>query len=252
MAGIKYSEKAIKKLLTDIHSGVITDMNLPEDLYQAIGEYMKNALFKGFGNTLKNVSAANSEILSSLRDNTYLFSAAKTYAFTNAAMDQLRDEDGVIKPFNKFYEDGVKVYGQYNEDWAKAEQVTTIGQAQMAKQWQSIESNKDILPILTFSTAGNPCPECAPFEGLTALVDDPVWDTCTPLLHFNCACIIIPSDDAELSSQSHIDNLPIDDNIPEDFQNNPGKTGEIFPASHPYFEDAPEEVFKQLEIPEED
>lgn len=253
MTGIKYSDRQIRKLLEDIHSGIITDMNLPQDLYEAIGKYMESAVYKGFGNTLKNVSTANAELLSDLRDNTWLFSAAKTYTFTNAAMDRLRDEDGVLKPFNKFYDDGVKVYGQYCKDYAEAEQITTVATAQTAKQWQSIQANKEIIPYLIFSTDGSPCPECAPFEGLKAPVDSPVWDTCLAPLHFRCLCIIVPDDDPEgLTSQADIDVLPIDDNIPEDFQNNPGKTGEIFPASHPYFEDTPEDVFKQLQIPDAD
>jgi hypothetical protein len=250
----KFTDKQIKKLLEDIHSGKASVDNLPENLYLALGEYFKKGLYDGFGSTLENVSDENLEILTDLRENVYLFAAAKTYAFTNAASAQLVDEDGKLKPFNQFYDDGLQVYDQYNKNWAKAEYETTIGQAQMAEQWQGIWANKDVLSMLTFSTAGNPCPECAPFEDLTAPVDDPIWDTCLPLLHFLCECIIVPSDDAEASSSEFIDNLPMD-NIPDDFKNNPGKSGEIFTSSHPYFEDAPEDAGKSnfgLEIPDED
>lgn len=251
----KYTQTQLKRLLSDIHSGTISETNLPEDLYNALGDYFKSALYKGYGKDLSTVTKSEEALLTDLRENVYLFSAAKIYQFTRAAADQLIDEDGAIKPFNKFFEDGKAVYEQYNEDYAQAEYVTVIGQAQMAEQWQSIEQNKDVLPLLTFSTAGMPCPECAPFEGLTALVDSPIWDTCTPLLHFRCECILIPSDDAEVSKDSFIDNLPIDENIPKDFQNNPGKTGEIFNKEHPYFSESPAELGKEnfgLSIPEED
>ncbi len=248
---IKYSDKQIFTLLKSIHTGIITEMDLPEDLYLRIGEYLSKALYKGFGSTLETVSKADEAILSDLRDNVYLFSAAKTYQFTKSARNLLTDSDGNIKPFKQFYEEGKVIAGDYLDAWAKAEYNTVIGQSQMAQQWQSIEANKDVLPMLTFSTDGNACPECEPFEGLSAPVDDPIWDIACPLLHFNCACILIPSDDAEPSSKEFVDDLPTDD-IPDDFQNNPGKTGEIFTKNNPYFEDTPKGVFGQLEIPNED
>lgn len=248
---IKFNSGKVERLLKQIHSGEITENNLPEDLYLQIAEYLKNALYQGFGSD----NFAENELLGDLRDNVYLFSAAKTYQFTRECADLLVNKEGEIKPFSQFYAEGQSVYDQYNKDWAQAEYVTTIGQSQMAKQWESIQANKEILPMLTFSTDGAPCEECAPFEGLTAHVDDPVWDICTPLLHFRCECILVPSDDAVAWDQKQIDELPIEENIPEDFRNNPGKTGEIYTKEHPYFEDVPKERAANnfgLEIPEED
>lgn len=247
---IKFNSGKVERLLKQIHSGEITENNLPIDLYEQIAEYLKNALYTGFGSS----KFEDNDLLSDLRDNVYLFSAAKTYQFTKTCSDLLVGDDGQIKPFNQFYAEGQALYGQYNEDWAQAEYVTTIGQSQMANQWQSIEANKEILPMLTFSTDGQPCPECEPFENLTASVDDPIWDIATPLLHFRCECILIPSDDAEPSSKEFIDNLPMD-NIPDDFKNNPGKTGEIFTKEHPYFSEAPKGLAKNnfgLSVPDED
>ncbi len=247
---IKFNSGKVERLLKQIHDGEITEKNLPEDLYEQIAEYFKNALYQGFG----SADFEADELLSDLRDNVYLFSAAKTYQFTRACAEALVDENGQRVPFNQFYAKGQEIYGQYNENWAQAEYITTIGMAQMAKQWQSIEANKEILPMLTFSTNGQPCDECERFEDLTARVDNPIWDVATPLLHFGCMCILIPSDDAEAWSQEKIDGLPVDD-IPEDFRNNPGKTGEVFTSSHPYFQDVPAEEAERnfgLEIPDED
>ncbi|MEB0262918.1 hypothetical protein [Mucilaginibacter sp. 10I4] len=247
---IKFNSGKIERLLKQIHSGEITETDLPVDLYDQIGEYFKNALYQGFGSG--DFEAI--ELLSELRDNVYLFSAAKTYQFTKACSDLLVNEQGEIKPFSQFYSEGQEVYGQYNETWAQAEYNTVIGQSQMANQWQTIEANKEILPMLTFSTNGVPCPECLPFEGLTAHVDSPIWDVATPLLHFNCQCILIPSDDAAESTKEFIGDLPMD-NIPDDFKNNPGKTGEIFTKEHPYFSGVPKGAAANnfgLEIPETD
>jgi len=247
---IKFNSGKVERLLKQIHNGVITEKNLPENLYEQIAEYLKQALYEGFGSD----KFTEDVLLSDLRDNVYLFSAAKTYHFTSACVELLVDDEGKRKPFSQFFEEGKAVYGQYNENYAAAEYITVFGQAQMAKQWQSIQANKSVLPMLTFSTNGMPCEECAPFEGLTAPVDDPIWDTCMPLLHFRCQCIVIPSDDAEAWSQDDINELPVDD-IPEDFQNNPGKSGQIFTADNPYFQDVPKDLAADnfgLEVPEED
>lgn len=235
MAKFKYTDKQVIRLLKGIHSGNINETDLPKDLYEAIKDYLTSGLIKGFGYSLEDVPKEQEPLLQDLYDNVTFFSAAKTFSFIKEASDLLVDEDGVVKPFSQFKTEAEATYGKYNEDWLEAEYRTTIGQSQAAQQWQTIEASKDILPFLTFTTAGNPCPECEPFEGLTAHVDDPIWDICTPLLHYNCECALLQSDDAEVTPQDDIDKLPTDD-IPELFRNNPGKTGEIFTKDHPYFE----------------
>lgn len=254
---LKYSDKQIQKLLQGIHDGTINDRALPEDLYYAIADYLKKGLYEGFGSDLTSAEGEYLDNLIDLRDNIYLFAGAKTFQFTKEAGELITDEDGQIRPFSEFKAEAEQLYGQYNEDWLQAEYNTTIGQAQMANQWQQIEDTKEQLPFLTFSTAGNPCDECEPFESLTAPVDDPIWDICTPLLHFNCMCILEQHDeDAIPSTKEFIDNLPVDD-IPDTFKNNPGKTGEIFTKDHPYFDvDKGDRSFAKknfdLPIPEED
>lgn len=252
---IKYSDKQINKLLRDLYDGRVTTEDLPEELYNQIGSFLQRGLYKGFGSTLENVTKANEAILTDLRENVWLFSAAKTYQFTKAASDLLTDENGAIKPFSQFYAEGKVISDDYLRSYATAEYNTVIANAQMAEQWQGIEANKDILPYLTFSTDGHACPECEPFEGLTAHVDDPIWDIATPTLHFSCACILIPTDDdSGVWSKSQIAELPID-TIPDDFQNNPGKTGEIFTKDNPYFADVPAKLARSnfgLSIPDED
>lgn len=257
---VKYTDKQVEQLLRGIHEGSITQHELPEDLYFAIADYLKRGLYEGFGSDLDTVTETQEELLTDLRENVYLFSAAKTYQFTGAAADQLLDEDGVIKPFDQFYKDGVEVYGEYNEDWASAEYRTTIGQAQMAQRWEDIQDNKDVLPMLRFSTDGQPCPECEPFEDLTAPVDDPIWDIALPLLHYNCECIIISEDDTVVpTSAEDLEALqPNLDAIQPAFRNNPGNSGEIFPKGHPYFSEVPaaDKAFAKrnfdLPIPEND
>lgn len=257
---IKYNNKQIENLLKSIHDGVITDHDLPADLYHAIADFLKKGLYKGFGQDLTEADGTKLDKLLDLRDNIYLFSGAKTFQFTREAGELLTDADGVVKPFSQFKSEALEVYGKYNENWLEAEYRTTIGQAQMASRWDDIQANKDVLTMLRFSTDGNPCPECAPFEDLTAPVDDPIWDIALPLIHYACECIVesldgdaVPTSDADLKALQ-----PDLDKIDPVFRNNPGNSGEIFPKGHPYFTEVPKEdrAFAKknfdLPIPEEE
>jgi hypothetical protein len=239
---MEYSEKQIQDLLAEIHDGTISDRNLPKDLYLAIADYLKNALYEGFGGDISEFEGELLDSLLDLRENIYLFSGAKTFQFIKEAGVLLTDENGVLKPFSVYKVEAQALFGKYNVNWLDAEHKTTIGQAQQAKRWQDIQANKDILPMLKFSTNNHPCPICEPFEGLTAAVDAPIWKIASPLLHFGCFCILESYDSSEVASdQAFMDKLePEIDKIPDLFRNNPGETGEVFNKSHPYF-DVPKE-----------
>lgn len=186
MAEFKYSDDQIKKYIDGIYAGTITEHKLPEDLYFAIADYLKSGLYSGFGGTLSDFSGKDLELLSELRENTYMFSAAKTYQQTFDQKKLLFDEEGNLRSSKEFTQLAEKNFDTWNDAWGRSEYSTAVGQGAMASQWQRIEENKDILPILTFDATGEECPICQPFEGLSAPVDDPVWDWATPLLHFNC------------------------------------------------------------------
>lgn len=239
---MEYSDKQIQDLLSEIHDGTITDRNLPKDLYLAIADYLKKGLYEGFGGDLSDFEGEVLDTLLDLRENIYLFSGAKTFQFVKEAGELLADEHGVLKSFSQYKAEAEELYGKYNINWLEAEHKTTIGQAQMAQRWQDIQKNKDILPMLKFSTNGHPCPICNPFEGLMAPYDAAVWKIATPLLHFGCFCILESYDSSEPASDKEFMNRlqPDLDKIPDLFRNNPGETGEVFNKSHPYF-DVPKE-----------
>lgn len=246
------SEAKISKLLRGIYKGEINVKNLPVDVYEQTAKYLLSGAYKGFGFDINTAKGEKLLALLDLRDNIYLFSGAKTYQQTSEMTQMIKDTDGIIKSFSSFKNDVMGVYDQYNVDWLKSEYNTAIGQSQMASQWIQIETNKDILPYLTFSTDGHACPECTPFEGLTAPVGSRIWDKCSPLLHYNCMCILIQGDDeTALSSKSHIESLSDNiDGISPQFAHNAGKTWEIFNSTHPYFTESPKSLRdKNFDLP---
>ena len=240
----KYSDDQIKDLLDGIYAGSITEHDLPEDLYYAIADYLKSGLYSGFGGALTDFAGKDLELLQELRENIYMFSAAKTYQETKDIRDLMFNSDGDLVSNREFNQLGAQAFDQWNNDWGRTEYNTARAQAQTAGQWNEIQSSKDILPFLTYSTIGDACAICAPLDGFTAHVDDPVWDSIMPVNHFNCECIVTQEDEEAIPTptdeKESIYNQ-VTGEMSDEFKMNPGKDGYIFSPEHPYFEVAPKD-----------
>lgn len=225
---MKYTDKQIEDLLEGIYSGEYTNEKLPEDLYFAIADYLKEGLYKGFESDLTTVAADDLELLIELRENIYMFSGAKTYS----QVIEMRDLIAEANSYKEFKDAAIDIYDKYNLTWLATEYDTAIGQAQSAVSWNEFERNKDVLPNLVYSTIGDACDICAPLDGMCAPVDDPVWNNCMPLNHFNCECIVEATDD----ETKEVDVTDVLEKMDDTFKMNPGKDGYIFKDDHPYFE----------------
>ena len=173
---MKYTAKQINNLLDGIFDGSITEFDLPLDYYNAVVDYLKQGLYKGFGSDLASATGKDLELLIELRDNVYMFGAAKTYNEVKEISALLTDGENV-RTFAEFKAEAMKVYETYNVDYLKTEYNTAIGQGTMAAKWNEIEKNKDILPLLQYSAIGDACDICEPLDGMIAEVNDPVWDS---------------------------------------------------------------------------
>ena len=235
---MKYTEAQVASLLHGIFTGEVDEYNIPEELYSAISDYLLKALYDGFGGTLADFEGKDYELLNELRENIYMFSAAKSFQEISEFTKLLFDDSGERRTKDDFLEHGQATYDTWNDAYARTEYGTCEGQATMARKWNEIERNKDLLPILVFDTKGKGCEECEPFEGFSAKVDDPVWGWLTPLLHFNCECVIRQEEESfGVSSDDDYDKVDgMKEDVPKVFQMNPGKDGYIFSPEHPYFE----------------
>lgn len=238
MANFKYSDNQLKSLLDGIFEGEIDANNLPQDLYTAIATYLKKGLYKGFGGDLLDFSGKDLELLTKLRENIYVFSAAKTYQEVMEIKNLLFNEDGERRDVNEFSKLGAAEFDKWNDAWGRTEYNTAVANAQMAVKWEEIEANKDILPTLVFDATGEECPICEQFNGLAAPVDDPVWNWATPTLHFNCMCVLRQEDKGYplTDKKTYESAIEKKETVSEMFRTNPYKDQEIFPKSHPYFE----------------
>ena len=139
----QYSDKLIEALFRGVYTGKITPRFLPQSLYYAIADYLKKGIYDGYGATfsaLKQAKIPNGfttgdlELLTEMRLNIYLFSAAKTYQEIRTMSDALIDDKGRTVPFKQFREKADETYQLYNKTWLQTEYDTAIGQAQSATQ----------------------------------------------------------------------------------------------------------------------
>lgn len=250
---MKYTDEQIKSLLDGIYAGTITETNLPEDLYFAIADYLKRGLYNGFGGSLIDFSEGSSDyaMLKELRENIYMFSAAKTYVEVRGMTDLLIDGD-VVKSFAEFKKDAMQVYDIYNKDYLKSEYNTAIASAEMAAKWVTIQDDIDVLPNLRYSTTEVACPICAPLDGTTLPATDSFWDVYYPPNHYNCMCVALQEgEDVTLTQNPPSTKHEMDDV----FIGNVGKDKVVFNADHPYFQLAPKDLGRNnfgLPIPEND
>jgi SPP1 gp7 family putative phage head morphogenesis protein len=246
------SAEQIDTLLMAIYQGKATRKKLPEYLYHAIAEPLIKQVKKGYKSKegkgkIKNSStllkAANfkKKTLASLQENIYIFSAAKTYQEVRA-VEAMMTEGGKLRPFKEFKQLALEKYDLYNKTWAQTEYDTAFGQAQSAAAWDNIQSEKEALPLLRYSAIidENTSDICAPLDGMVASVDDPIWDSISPLNHYNCRCVLLQEPDDTTPTEGNDDRVaPVLDNMDDVFKTNPGKNGEVFNKEHPYFTEVP-------------
>ena len=240
----KYSDEQLSTLLDGIYSGKITEYDIPQDLYFAIADYLKSGVYHGFGGSLSEFSGKDFELLNELRENIYMFSAAKSYQQIKDIGSLMLDENGDRVSNSEFNRLGAERFDTWNSAYGRSEYNTAVAQATMAGKWNEIQENKDLLPILTYSTIGDACDICAPLDGLTAPVDDPVWNEVMPTNHFNCECTVSQHEEGtELTPDDEKEQIfdQVTKEMDDCFRMNPGKDGYIFSPDHPYFHVEPKD-----------
>lgn len=249
----KLSEEYIREILQMIYNGTISKEKLPIDVYLQIADYLKDGIYKGYGidfsSLTKQISkgvvgkfdATDLELLTELRSNIYMFSAAKTYQQVKEMSSLLIDENGTLRTYNEWVKDARQVFDTYNETWLKTEFDTSIGQAQNAVKWNNIQKQADVLPLLVYDAVidKNTSDICRPLDGLVAPVNDPVWKKIMPLNHFNCRCMVkqLSAEEGKATAKGKKETAVNDalDKMQDVFKMNPGRDGYVFSPDHPYF-----------------
>lgn len=197
---------------------------------------IQEKLIEGYGRDFPQIvyNTPDYEELRNLTENVYSFSAAKNYQQLKDMTLALTDGDRVVTE-SEFVERIKAMNLKYNWDWLITERNTAVAGGQMASRWVEFERNRDIAPLLEYSTVGDNKVRAAHalLDGVRKPVDDPFWNRYYPPNGWNCRCdvIAVPDKNAEPTQDEKI-------TVPEVqpmFRTNLAKAGIIFPKGHPYF-----------------
>ena len=208
-------------------------------LYAKTAEKLTDGLMENFSDKVEFGHDDPENLLAAkMRSNLHAFSAAKSLSMYNDFSGALLDENGDIKPFNKFRQEVSKINALYNEEWLKTEYETAIASGQAAATWQRLEQNRDIAPILEYHTQEDSrvSPEHQQLHLLTAHIDSHIWNTIYPPNRWRCRCYVMQKGKGtkETPAQEVINRVKNADVQPL-FKTNVGKTGVVVKGDHPYY-----------------
>jgi SPP1 gp7 family putative phage head morphogenesis protein len=223
----------VEKILRKIFLGIYNPLSLPKKLYKKVAEKLTSGLYIGFGKSLPDLAydTPDFDMLIHMRENVFLFSAAKTFNYVLATEGLIIEGDKVL-PYQEFKKRAKEVYNQYNDSWLQAEYQTAVGSGQVARAWNEFAPDA----ILKYSTSrdSHVSEVCRSMEGVTRPKNDPIWTTNSPLQHYRCRCQLITS--------VLYESKPLPQGIvapPKEFAFNPGIKKQAYDKSHPYFTDIP-------------
>jgi len=234
------TSQEIEQLLRMIYSGVYTPTNLPLPLYNFLTSKLEKGLFQGFGGKLDDfvLRSPNWRMLSDLRLNIYEFSAAKTFQEVLDIQAAIVDPDGFIRPFADFKETADEMWDMYNVTHLETEYNTAINQSLSAREWSDLEESGAKKLMYQTQNDANVREEHAALDGLVYPINDPFWNTYTPLNGWNCRCFIVEAFDEPVSPKlTRAERAEINTQVPPLFRVNPGKDRLIYDKKkHPYFD----------------
>lgn len=177
---------------------------------------------------------------SKLANSVFVFSGMKTYQQLKRAGELLLDEEGNIKPFERYWKDIQAIHANYNRSYLQAEYIFATQSAQMASKWSEFQADGDRY-LLQYRTAGDDRVRDSHsiLHEVTLPADDKFWDEAFPPNGWRCRCDAVqvrkgkyPESD---SRQAIADARKATEGRQSIFRFNAGKREAIFPQNHPYF-----------------
>lgn len=234
-----YSESVWTNLVKWLHNkkGYKPEMLKEEEPMAAIRETFR-ILQGGVNSSITQETPP--ELTAALTENVFVFSGFKEHHELVEASRLLTDQNGDIKPFNRYLNDVRTLHEEYNKNYLRAEYNFAVRNSQMAVKWKEWEETGDRY-LLQYRTAGDDRVRetHAVLDGTTLPMDDPFWDKYLPPLGWNCRCTTVQvrrgkypeSDSKEAVMKGENCTASVKQQI---FRFNPGKVMKVFPPKHPY------------------
>ena len=226
----------LDEFVNAIYGGFDVENSIEPTMWQELTKIMNEATAKGLSKGEFSIDH-NRGFLNAVKHANKVFAAFKTHAMGKSMASKLLDDNGNLKPFDKWMKDISSISSHHVGSWLKTEYNTAVLRAHNAADWRSFIENKDIMPNLRWMPTTSPDAE-AVHRGywekkLTLPVEHPFWNKHHPGDRWNCKCSLESTDDPA-SPDDVLDDLPIEP-AQRGLENNPGKDGKIFNDTHPYF-----------------
>ena len=190
-------------------------------------------------------SVLSDNMLASMENDVFLFSALKTHAQLFEASRMLLTEEKTIKPFLLFSNDIRKIKKNYNENYLEAEYDFAVGAVQMAERWESFKDDDKYFLQYRTSNDDKVRKTHAVLDGITLPKNDAFWDYYFAPNGWRCRCNVVQvlahlnqksnSDKAiEMGEKATTQIGKNGENKLGIFRFNPAKEKVIFPPKHPY------------------
>lgn len=194
------------------------------------------------------------DFVQALKHNTDVLAAFKTHRQQNDISALMLDENGKLKPFNRFRSDVESVIGKYNRNWLTTEYNTAVIRARHAARWKDFERDAELYPNLKWLPTTSVHPDMKihrHFWNRIWAITDPFWKRHYPGDRWNCKCGLTNTDEPVTDNTDLYDENEFKEYRPDaGIDANAGLTGEIFTARHPYrteaYAGAEEAVKKQI------
>lgn len=237
--GFTFSNEVLQNTIRRIYAkefDTATDIDL-----NTWGEFWKvfnQATDEGFG--VRGYNDRDYDFYKELRYNNGVFAAFRTHRFQNDIARQLLDENGELKPYERFVQDvNTLVAPAHLQSWLQTEYSTAVIRARQAAAWKRFEANKNELPNLKWieSSSLHPGEDHMIFWNTIRPLDDVFWEKHRPGDRWNCKCDLEATDEPVTEKSDIPAEAPLDRPSPG-LDNNPGKDGRIFSDTHPYVKNA--------------
>lgn len=226
----------LDEFVNAIYGGFDVENSIEPTMWRELTKIMNDATAKGLSKGEFSIDH-NRGFLNAVKHANKVFAAFKTHAMGKSMASKLLDDNGHLKPFDKWMKDISSISSHHVGSWLKTEYNTAVLRAHNAADWRSFIENKDIMPNLRWMPTTSPDAE-AVHRGywekkLTLPIEHPFWNKHHPGDRWNCKCSLESTDDPA-SPDDVLDDLPIKP-AQRGLENNPGKDGKIFNDTHPYF-----------------
>ena len=231
-----FTDQEYSDFINGVYEGTINKYALPDLFYTKTAFFLQDGLKQGLQDKIVYASIGSPDHLltQKMTENTYFFSAAKTYQQTIDLTNAMFDDKGLVIELEEFIEKAKSILVDYNEVYLAVERNMALAMGRGARDWQVAQEDKEFLPLLQYETVGDKRvrPEHARLDNITKPVDDAFWNTYFPPNGWRCRCTTLQLSDKAKVTKTKKDDLPMIDPI---FAFNPGVKKIVYSPEHPYF-----------------